>query len=84
MQMTADECNERASNCAISAAEANTHALAQEFMHLAARWRAMAVRQIDLRLPDEPRSFSPAPLLAARPAGGEAVDPNIWDPPQLT
>lgn len=44
--VTADECNERARACAANAAIAPVEAVKQEFLTLAAQWRAMAVRQI--------------------------------------
>jgi hypothetical protein len=46
--MTADECHDRASACAANAAAADSPALVQEFMKLAAQWRAMATGEIFL------------------------------------
>jgi hypothetical protein len=46
--MNAFECHERAAQCAANAAEAQSEALSQEFLKLAAQWRAMAVRHIFL------------------------------------
>ena len=46
--MTADECHDRACACAANAAAATSQALVQEFMRLAAQWRAMATREIFL------------------------------------
>lgn len=44
--MDANECNQRASDCAANAAIASEESVAQEFLKLAAQWRAMAVRNI--------------------------------------
>jgi len=46
--MTADECQQRASACAANAELAVNESVAQEFMRMAAQWRAMAVRTIFL------------------------------------
>ena len=52
--MTADECNQRAVDCAAIAATATDEAVSLEFLKLAAQWRAMAVREIFLGMIDEP------------------------------
>jgi hypothetical protein len=44
--MTAEECHERANQCAANAAVATSEPMAQEFLKLAAQWRAIAVRTI--------------------------------------
>jgi hypothetical protein len=46
--MTADECNMRAAECAENAAIAVDGSVCAEFLRMAARWRAMAVRDIFL------------------------------------
>lgn len=46
--MTADECHERASECAANARLAQSEPVALEFLRLAAQWRAMASRTIFL------------------------------------
>ena len=46
--MTAEECHQRAGACAANAELAASEAVAQEFMRMAAQWRAMAVRTIFL------------------------------------
>ena len=46
--MTAEECHERASACAASAAVAVSGPVALEFLKMAAQWRAMATRTIIL------------------------------------
>jgi hypothetical protein len=47
-QMTAEECHERASECAANASLAVSEPIAAEFLKLAAQWRAMAGRLIYL------------------------------------
>jgi hypothetical protein len=44
--MTADQCSQRASECAANAALAVDQAISVEFLRLAAQWRAIAVRRI--------------------------------------
>ncbi|MGZ6037957.1 MAG: hypothetical protein ACXWKR_04765 [Phenylobacterium sp.] len=46
--MTAEECNERASACAVNAKLAVSEPVALEFLRMAAQWRAMAERSIFL------------------------------------
>jgi hypothetical protein len=46
--MTADECHQRASECAANARLAQSEPVALEFLKLAAQWRAMASRTIFL------------------------------------
>ncbi len=46
--MNSAECNQRAAACAANAALATAEAVSQEFLRLAAQWRAMAVREIFL------------------------------------
>ncbi len=43
--INARECNLRAAECAAKAASAPTESINLEFLNLAARWRAMAVRE---------------------------------------
>jgi hypothetical protein len=43
--MNAQECNSRASECAANAALARVEWIAQDFLKLAAQWRAMAIRE---------------------------------------
>jgi hypothetical protein len=43
--MNADECNRKASECAVAAAISPVDAVALEYLKLAAQWRAMAVRE---------------------------------------
>jgi hypothetical protein len=43
--INARECNLRAAECAAKAASAPTESINLEFLSLAARWRAMAVRE---------------------------------------
>jgi hypothetical protein len=50
--MTAEECHERASACAASAAVAVSEPVALEFLKMAAQWRAMATRTIFLGSPE--------------------------------
>jgi len=45
-EMTAEECHERATECAANASLAVSEPIAAEFMKLAAKWRAMATRAI--------------------------------------
>lgn len=52
--MNAEDCNIRAHQCAANAAIAPTEAMAVEFLKLAARWRAMALREKFLGPFDEP------------------------------
>ena len=56
--MTAEECHDRASECAANAVLAVEEPISLEFMKLSAQWRAMAVRLIYLG-PVEERSFAP-------------------------
>ncbi len=59
--MNAQECNQRASECAANAAVAADPSVSLEFIKMAAQWRAMAVRQIFLghvTSPGVPQSFS--------------------------
>jgi hypothetical protein len=51
--MTSDQCHDRARRCAAYADIAPLENLAQEFLELAARWRAMAVREDFLGQPGE-------------------------------
>ena len=51
--MTADQCHDRARRCAAYADMAAAEDLALEFLELAARWRAMAVRENFLGQPRE-------------------------------
>src|ERR1700710_2005578 len=44
--MTADECNDRATNCATNAALARNEVVALDFLRMAAQWRAMATQRI--------------------------------------
>lgn len=46
--MTAEECHQRASECAANGALAVSEPIALEFMKLAAKWRAMATRAMFL------------------------------------
>jgi hypothetical protein len=46
--MTSEECHLRAAECATNAAMSGDESVTSEFMALAARWRAMAVREIFL------------------------------------
>jgi len=63
--MTAEQCHERASECAANASLAVSETVAAEFMKLAAQWRAMAARAIFLGPIDhavevmEPRALQP-------------------------
>jgi hypothetical protein len=43
--MNAEECHQRARQCAANAAIAPAESLALEFLRLAAQWRAMATRE---------------------------------------
>ena len=43
--MTSEQCYQRASECAATAAIAPAEDVALEFMKLAAQWRSMAVRE---------------------------------------
>lgn len=52
--MTKEECNRRAADCVANAAVSADEAVAAEFMHLAAQWRAVAAREIFLGHLDEP------------------------------
>jgi aryl carrier-like protein len=52
--MTADECHERAAECAAKAALAPTELDSIEFLSLAAQWRAMAARETFPGHLDEP------------------------------
>lgn len=58
--MTADECNDRAAMCAANAGLALSEPVSQEFLRLAAQWRAMAGRVIFLERLDEPVSVAGA------------------------
>jgi hypothetical protein len=51
--MNADECNRHASDCAERAALAEVEWVAQDFLKLAAQWRALAIREGFLGLPSE-------------------------------
>ena len=46
--MTAEECQDRARQCAINAGLAVSEPLALEFLRMAAQWRAVAARSIFL------------------------------------
>jgi hypothetical protein len=62
--MTADECRLRAAQCAENASLSANEAISVEFLRLAAQWRAMAVREIFLGLPDidiSPRALPAGP-----------------------
>ena len=52
--MTNEECRRRAVQCAANASVSPDTSLAQEFLTLAAHWRAMAVREIFLGHVDGP------------------------------
>jgi len=52
--MTADECNQRAAECAANASLAASEPVSLEFLKLAAQWRAMAVRCILIRPANDP------------------------------
>ena len=52
--MTAEECNDRAAECATNASLAVSELVSQEFMKLAGQWRAMAGRMIFLGHVDDP------------------------------
>lgn len=58
--MTAEECNERASQCAANAYVAVNEPVCREFLRLAAQWRAMAARLIYLGPIDESPDALPA------------------------
>ncbi len=64
--MNSAECHQRAAACAANAALAGAESLSQEFLQLAAQWRAMAVREIFLGSIDAaplPASVNPMPIL---------------------
>jgi len=52
--MTSEECHQRASGCAVNAALATNELISQEFLKMAAQWRAMASKQIFIGRLDEP------------------------------
>lgn len=66
--MTADECHQRAGQCAANAELAASEPLALEFLRMAAQWRAMAVRTIFLGSAD-----ASGPVLGAAPHQAESI-----------
>jgi hypothetical protein len=67
--MTAEECNERASQCAANASLAISEPVCQEFLRLAAQWRAMAARLIYLGpIDDSPDALPALNALSLPPA----------------
>jgi len=76
--MDVDQCHARAAECAANALAATDDAVSQEFLRLAAQWRALAVRTIVLASAGEadavatPDSLAPAVgLIAPRTANTE-------------
>ena len=67
--MNANECHQRATECAANAAVAADQAVSLEFLKLAAQWRAMAVRQIFLGHVDDPTRLSDTAKPPVLPAG---------------
>lgn len=66
--MTADQCHERANLCAINASLSGDSLVSQEFLRMAAQWRAMANRAIFLGSID--KLFGLAPETVAPPGIG--------------
>ena len=62
--MDAEQCRERAAECAANALISTDEAVSLEFLRMAAQWRAMAVRDIFLGSMDEVDG-APAGLTAA-------------------
>jgi hypothetical protein len=63
--MTDAQCNARARECAANAALARVESISQEFLKLAALWRAMAIRDRDLgRLGEAGCRLATAPIQA--------------------
>jgi len=75
--MDADQCRVRAAECAANALVAADEQVSQEFLKLAAQWRAMAVRTIVLGSPDDV-STGPLPGSPATPPLGQ-LDPKALD-----
>jgi hypothetical protein len=67
--MDADQCHVRAAECAANALVAADEQVSQEFLKLAAQWRAMAVRTIVLGSVDEATAAPQPASLAAPPPG---------------
>jgi len=60
--MTANECHDRANQCAANAGLAASEPVALEFLRMAAQWRAIAVRTIFLgSVEAEPAGIGLAP-----------------------
>jgi hypothetical protein len=59
--MNAEQCHQRASECAANAAIAPAEAMAGEFLQLAAQWRALAVRDNFLGRLGDPAPIPPLP-----------------------
>lgn len=59
--MTAQECHDRASACVTSADLAKNESVSMEFMRLAAYWRALATRVINLGSKDKPAEALSSP-----------------------
>ena len=55
--MDIEDCQARADACAANALAATDEALSQEFLKLAAQWRAMAVRTIVLDIDEQPEAL---------------------------
>ena len=75
--MDADQCQVRAAACAANALIAVDEEVSQEFLKLAAQWRAMAVRTIVLGSGDAPGA-GPPPASVAAPAI-RLIDPKAPD-----
>jgi hypothetical protein len=75
--MDADQCRVRAAECAANALVAADEQVSQEFLKLAAQWRAMAVRTIVLGSPDE-AATGPPPGSPVAPLPGP-LDPKALD-----
>jgi|GEM_PF-3091157 len=70
--MTAEECYERASECAAKASLARGEPIAHEFIKLAAQWRTMATRMLFLGsitdavdalvIPEQSTAVEPIPI----------------------
>jgi hypothetical protein len=63
--MNGQECDQRAARCAANAASATAESISQDFLNLAAQWRAMALSEHFLG------QLGDAPL--AHPAAGSAL-----------
>ena len=72
--MNAEECRARASTCAANAAVSPDVFLSDEYLRLAAQWRAMAVRQI------LPGASAPVDEGAARESHGPAATRRLSRP----